>query len=118
VPTLAILGRPNVGKSTLLNRLLGQERVLVSPKPGTTRDPIDVVVDLGGEAFRVWDTAGIRRASRVEEATEYFSVLRAREALAQADVALLVVDATAAITHQDRSASTGRGEMTLSAGVA
>ena len=102
VPTLAILGRPNVGKSTLLNRLLGQERVLVSPKPGTTRDPIDVVVDLGGEAFRVWDTAGIRRASRVEEATEYFSVLRAREALAQADVALLVTDATSGITHQDQ----------------
>jgi GTP-binding protein len=102
VPTLAILGRPNVGKSTLLNRLLGQERVLVSPEPGTTRDAIDVVVDLGGEAFRVWDTAGIRRASRVDEPTEYFSVLRAKEALAQADVALLVTDATAGITHQDQ----------------
>jgi len=102
VPTLAILGRPNVGKSTLLNRLLGQERVLVSPEPGTTRDPIDVVVDLGGEAFRVWDTAGIRRASRVEEPTEYFAVMRAREALAQADVALLVTDAVAGITHQDQ----------------
>jgi GTP-binding protein len=102
VPTLAILGRPNVGKSTLLNRLLGRERVLVSPKPGTTRDPIDVVIDLGGEAFRVWDTAGIRRASRVEEPTEYFAVLRAREALAQADVALLVTDAVAGITHQDQ----------------
>ena len=102
VPTLAILGRPNVGKSTLLNRLLGQERVLVSPEPGTTRDPIDVVVDLGGEAFRVWDTAGIRRASRVEEPTEYFAVMRAREALAQADVALLVTDAEAGITHQDQ----------------
>jgi len=102
VPRLAILGRPNVGKSTLLNRLLGSERVLVSPEPGTTRDAIDVVVELEGEAFRVWDTAGIRRASRVEEATEYFSVLRARRALAEADVALLVTDATAGITQQDQ----------------
>jgi GTP-binding protein len=102
VPTLAILGRPNVGKSTLLNRLLGRDRVLVSPEPGTTRDAIDVVIDLGGEAFRIWDTAGIRRASRVDEATEYFSVLRARQALAQADVALLVADATAGITQQDQ----------------
>jgi len=102
VPTLAILGRPNVGKSTLLNRLLGRERVLVSPQPGTTRDPIDVVVELDGEPFRVWDTAGIRRASRVEEPTEYFSVVRAREALAEADVALLVADAAAGITHQDQ----------------
>ncbi len=102
VPTLAILGRPNVGKSTLLNRLLGRERVLVSPEPGTTRDAIDVVVELEGEAFRVWDTAGIRRASRVDEATEYFSVLRARRALAEADVALLVTDATAGITQQDQ----------------
>jgi GTP-binding protein len=102
VPTLAILGRPNVGKSTLLNRLLGQERVLVSPEPGTTRDPIDVVLDLGGQAFRVWDTAGIRRASRVEDPTEYFAVLRAREALAEADVALLVTDAVGGITHQDQ----------------
>jgi GTP-binding protein len=102
VPTLAILGRPNVGKSTLLNRLLGEERVLVSPEPGTTRDAIDAVVDLDGEAFRVWDTAGIRRASRVEEATEFYSVLRARGALAEADVALLVVDATQGVTHQDQ----------------
>nr|MCU0280480.1 50S ribosome-binding GTPase [Acidimicrobiia bacterium] len=74
LPTLAILGRPNVGKSTILNRLLGEERVLVSPAPGTTRDPIDAVVDLDGEPFRVWDTAGIRRASRVDEATEFYSV--------------------------------------------
>lgn len=102
MPTLAILGRPNVGKSTLLNRLLGEERVLVSPEPGTTRDPIDAVIDMAGEPFRVWDTAGIRRASRVEEATEFYSVVRAREALAEADVALLVADATAGITHQEQ----------------
>jgi len=102
LPTLAILGRPNVGKSTLLNRLLCQERVLVSPEPGTTRDPIDAVVELDGEPFRVWDTAGIRRASRVDEATEFYSVQRAREALAEADIALLVADATQGITHQEQ----------------
>lgn len=100
--TLAILGRPNVGKSTLLNRLLGEERVLVSPAPGTTRDPIDAVVELDGEPFRVWDTAGIRRASRVDEATEFYSVQRARQALAEADIALLVADATQGITQQEQ----------------
>ncbi len=102
LPTLAILGRPNVGKSTILNRLLGEERVLVSPAPGTTRDPIDAVVDLDGEPFRVWDTAGIRRASRVDEATEFYSVQRARQALAEADIALLVADATQGITQQEQ----------------
>ncbi len=100
--TLAILGRPNVGKSTLLNQLLGEERVLVSPEPGTTRDAIDAVVDLDGEPFRVFDTAGIRRASRVDEATEYYSVLRAKEALTEADVALLVIDGTQGVTHQEQ----------------
>jgi len=100
--TLAILGRPNVGKSMLLNRLLGTERVLVSPEPGTTRDAIDAVVMLDGEPFRVFDTAGIRRAPRVKEATEFYSVLRAREALAEADVALLVIDGTAGVTHQEQ----------------
>jgi GTP-binding protein len=102
VATLAILGRPNVGKSTLLNRLLGEERVLVSPEPGTTRDAIDVVVELDGEPFRVYDTAGMRRPARVGEATERYSVQRARQALGVADVALLMVDAVAGVTHQEQ----------------
>jgi GTP-binding protein len=102
LPTLAILGRPNVGKSTLLNRLLGEERVLVSPVPGTTRDAIDAVVEMDGEAFKVFDTAGIRRAAKVSESTEFYSVLRAREALREADVALLVIDGTEGVTHQEQ----------------
>jgi GTP-binding protein len=102
LPTLAIIGRPNVGKSTLLNRLLGEERVLVSPVPGTTRDPIDAITEIDGLTVRIFDTAGIRRPARVDEDTEFYSVLRAREALAEADVALFVVDATAGVTHQEQ----------------
>lgn len=102
LPTLAIIGRPNVGKSTLLNRLVGAGRVLVSPTPGTTRDPVDVVVGLGEQPYRVVDTAGIRRAARVEEATEYYSIIRARQALEEADVALLMLDGTDGVTHQDQ----------------
>lgn len=100
--TLAILGRPNVGKSTLLNRLLGEERVLVSPVPGTTRDAIDAVIELDGVPFRIFDTAGIRRATKVSESAEFYSVLRAREALREADVVLLVIDGTQGVTHQEQ----------------
>jgi GTPase len=102
LPSLVILGRPNVGKSTLLNRLIGEQRVVVSPEPGTTRDPVDVVVDLDGEPVRLIDTAGIRRAPRVGSATEFYSVLRAREVLAEADIALLVIDGTEGVTHQEQ----------------
>jgi GTP-binding protein len=100
--TLAIIGRPNVGKSTLLNRLIGRERVLVSPTPGTTRDPIDVEVDIGDETFRVVDTAGIRRAPKVKDSADFYSVIRARQALDDADVALLLIDATEGVTQQDQ----------------
>jgi len=99
---LAIVGRPNVGKSTLLNRLVGEERVIVSDRPGTTRDPIDVVVDIGGDEYRLIDTAGIRRRPQITEDADLYAVLRAREALASADVALLLVDASEGVTHQDQ----------------
>jgi GTP-binding protein len=100
--TLAIIGRPNVGKSTLLNKLLGEQRVIVSPEPGTTRDSVDAIVELDGTEYRIFDTAGIRRAPKVSESTEFFSVLRAREALQEADVALLVVDSQEGATHQEQ----------------
>ena len=102
IPTLAIIGRPNVGKSTLLNRLVGTERVVVSPVPGTTRDPIDAIVDIDGEAYRVVDTAGIRRKPRVGEDVEFFAIVRARQVLKEADVALLLIDAIDGVTHQDQ----------------
>ncbi len=102
VPSLAIVGRPNVGKSTLLNRLVGEERVIVSERPGTTRDPIDVVVELDGRTVRLVDTAGIRRTPRIPEEADYYAVLRARRAVERADVALLVVDAPEGVTQQDQ----------------
>jgi len=102
VPRVAIVGRPNVGKSTLLNKLVGDNRVIVSETPGTTRDPIDVDVELEGERYRLIDTAGIRRKPQISEDADFYSVLRAREALATADVAVLLVDATEGVTHQDQ----------------
>ena len=102
LPRLAIVGRPNVGKSTLLNQLLDEDRVLVSPVPGTTRDPIDAVVEINGVEYDVVDTAGIRRAPKIKENTEYYSVIRAREALDAADVALLLIDSVEGVTQQDQ----------------
>jgi len=99
---LAIIGRPNVGKSTLLNQLAGIERVLVSDVPGTTRDPINMVVELDGEPFEIIDTAGIKRRTKIKDDVEFYAVLRAKEALAEADVALLVVDGTRGATHQEQ----------------
>lgn len=100
--SIAIIGRPNVGKSTLLNRLVGEKRVIVSDVPGTTRDPIDVDVELGGETYRLVDTAGIRRKPQISEDADFYAVLRAREALESADLALLLIDATEGVTHQDQ----------------
>jgi GTP-binding protein len=102
VPRVAIVGRPNVGKSTLLNKLVGESRVIVSETPGTTRDPIDVDVELEGKRYRLIDTAGIRRKPQITEDADFYSVIRAREAVRSADVAVLLVDATEGVTHQDQ----------------
>ena len=102
MPRVAIVGRPNSGKSTLLNRLAGEERVIVSAVPGTTRDPIDVDVDIDGSVYRLVDTAGIRRKPQISEDADFYAVIRAREALQRADIAILMVDATEGVTHQDQ----------------
>lgn len=100
---VAIIGRPNVGKSSLVNRLLREERVIVSDVPGTTRDAIDTLLKWHGKTFRLVDTAGIRRAGRVARAgqVESISVIVARRAIERADVAVLVLDATEGATDQD-----------------
>jgi GTP-binding protein len=98
---IAVVGRPNVGKSSLLNKLLGFERVVVSDIPGTTRDTIDTVVEYAGNKILLIDTAGIRRSGKVERGIEKYSVLRALKAVERADVALLLIDATEGITAQD-----------------
>lgn len=99
---VAIVGRPNVGKSTLFNRLIGEERAVVHDMPGTTRDSIDTVVDTGDGLIRFVDTAGMRRKGKIDEGTEYYSFVRALQSVDQADVALLVIDATVGVTHQDQ----------------
>ncbi len=101
-PAVAVVGRPNVGKSTLFNRLIGEERAVVHDLPGTTRDAIDTVLDTADGPIRFVDTAGMRRASRTERGTEYFALVRALGALDRADVVLLVIDATEGVTHQDQ----------------
>ena len=98
---IAIVGRPNVGKSSLLNRLLGQERAIVSPVAGTTRDSLDTQMTWEGMPITLIDTAGIRRRGSIEPGIEQFSVIRAYKALERADVALLLLDAVEGITAQD-----------------
>ncbi len=100
--SVALAGRPNVGKSTLFNRLLGEERSVVHDMPGTTRDSVDTVVDTDYGPIRFVDTAGMRRRSRVDAGTEYFSMVRALKSVDRSNVALLVIDATEGITHQDQ----------------
>jgi GTP-binding protein len=102
IPGVAIVGRPNVGKSTLFNRLIGDERAVVHDMPGTTRDAIDTVVETDEGPIRFIDTAGMRRRSKVDDGTEYYSVVRALRAVDDADIALLVIDATEGVTHQDQ----------------
>jgi GTP-binding protein len=98
---IAILGRPNVGKSSLLNKLLGQERAIVSPVAGTTRDALDTEMEWEGQKIVLIDTAGIRRRGKIDPGVEKYSVLRAARALQRTDVALLLIDATEGITAQD-----------------
>ncbi len=98
---VAVIGKPNAGKSSLINRVTGEERVIVSDIPGTTRDSIDSVVMRGEEKYVFIDTAGIRRKSRVDEAIEKFSVLRAQMTVERADVCLIMIDAQDGVTEQD-----------------
>jgi len=99
---VAIVGRPNVGKSTLFNRLVGDDRTVVHDMPGTTRDSIDTLVETEDGPLRFVDTAGMRRRSRIDEPTEYYGLVRALESVDRADAALLVIDATEGVTHQDQ----------------
>jgi GTPase len=98
---VAILGRPNVGKSSLLNALVGQERVIVSDVPGTTRDTVDTILERNDRVYRLVDTAGLRRKRKQRQGIEYYSELRALEAAERADVALVLVDASEGIVDQD-----------------
>jgi len=98
---LAIIGRPNVGKSSLLNKILGEERVIVSPIPGTTRDAIDTHLTVDGQDYLLIDTAGIRRKGKTVEMAEKLSVIMARKSLERADVAILVIDAVEGVTNLD-----------------
>jgi len=98
---LAVIGRPNVGKSSLVNRFLGDQRVIVSPVAGTTRDAIDLPMTFEGKKLILVDTAGLRRQAKVGESLEYYTALRSRRAAERADVALVVCDASAGITTQD-----------------
>jgi len=98
---LAIVGRPNVGKSTLVNRLLGEERVMAFDQPGTTRDSISIFMERNGVKYELIDTAGVRRRSRVTEVVEKFSIIKALQAIDRAHVIVLMLDASEGITDQD-----------------
>jgi GTP-binding protein len=100
--SVALVGRPNVGKSTLFNRLIGEDRAVVHDLPGTTRDTVDTVVDTPDGPIRFVDTAGMRRKAKIDEGTEYYSLVRALQAVDRSDVAMLVVDATVGVTAQDQ----------------
>jgi GTP-binding protein len=101
-PALAIVGRPNVGKSSLLNRLAGEDLAIVDPTPGTTRDTVDSLVARAGRSYRLVDTAGMRRAFQQAEGADYFAFVRSLEAVDRADVALLVLEAPLGVAEQDQ----------------
>jgi GTP-binding protein len=99
--SVALIGRPNVGKSSLVNRLVGEKRLVVSEAPGTTRDAVDTLFNYGGRAYRLIDTAGIRRKARVDLKLEKLTILKALKSIEQCDVALIVLDAVEGLTEQD-----------------
>ena len=99
---VALVGKPNVGKSSLLNKLTGTERALVDPQAGTTRDPVDSLVDLDGQVWRFVDTAGLRRRAREAQGADYYATLRTNAAIEAAEVALVLLDSDAQITEQDQ----------------
>ena len=101
IPRIALIGKPNAGKSSLFNRLSGEERALVDDRPGTTRDPVDQRVTIAGRTYIIVDTAGIRRRARVERGLELVSVLRSIRALERANIAVLMADATEGVSEQD-----------------
>ena len=102
IVSVSLVGRPNVGKSTLFNRLIGEERAVVHDRPGTTRDAVDTMVETRYGPVRFVDTAGMRRKARIDEDTEYYSLVRALKAVDASDVALLVIDSVIGVTHQDQ----------------
>jgi GTP-binding protein len=101
LPKLAVIGRPNVGKSTLINRLTGSERLVTSPAPGTTRDSITVPCERDGQKFLLIDTAGIRRRARIDDGVEKFSVVQSLRAIEEAGVVIVLLDAREGVTDQD-----------------
>jgi len=101
--SIAVVGRPNVGKSSLINQILGQDRLVVSDVPGTTRDAVDSICEINGKSYRLVDTAGIRRKGKVSRKLEKFSVIKALKSLERCDVAFVIIDAHEGITDQDMS---------------
>lgn len=100
-PKIAVIGKPNAGKSSIINKLLGEERVIVSPIAGTTRDAIDTTVKRNGQEYVFIDTAGLRRKSKIKEELERYSIIRTVSAVERCDVAVLIIDATEGVTEQD-----------------
>lgn len=100
-PRIAVIGRPNVGKSTLINRLLGEDRLITSPVPGTTRDAIDTLVTYGGRDYRFVDTAGIRKRGKVAEASELYAMIRTERALLNAEIAVVLISTPDGVTDGD-----------------